>query len=190
MPTVLKLLLLASLNLCAVARADSLYDPAGFRPLLADQRARRVGDNLTVVVTETSSAAARTDVTTQRSSEIGVGVAADSRHHDASLGLQNEFDGGGAVQRSGRLLAQLTVSVTDIAPNGDLWVSGEQVLEINGDRQFIKLEGRVRAADVSDTNTVASSRLADARISYSGSGPLADSQRQGWLARIAAWLGL
>jgi flagellar L-ring protein precursor FlgH len=87
------------------------------------------------------------------------------------------------------MLAQMTVTVTSVGANGDLFVTGEQLLEINADKQRIKVEGRVRPLDISDTNTVLSYRLADARISYLGDGELANHQHQGFWSRLFTMAG-
>jgi len=80
------------------------------------------------------------------------------------------------------------VRVVDVAPNGDLVVAGQQLIEVNEEKQEIKLEGRVRAVDVSESNTVLSTRLADAKIWYVGDGLLGEKQRPGILTRILSWL--
>ncbi|HYD79884.1 MAG TPA: flagellar basal body L-ring protein FlgH [Paucimonas sp.] len=182
--------LVAALCCTVPVAAESLYDAGSFRAMVSDKRAHRIGDSLTVLIYENSSATTRADTSTHRKNNVGVRAFADGSDHAAGIGLSNDFDGGGTVQRSGRLLAQITASVTGIAPNGDLLITGEQMLEINADKQHIRVEGRVRTLDISDANTVLSSRLADARISYLGAGELTDSQRRGWLTKILTWLGL
>ncbi|UGQ47962.1 flagellar basal body L-ring protein FlgH [Massilia endophytica] len=172
------------------ARGDDLYDERTYRPLAADQRAYRAGDALTVLIFETSSAAAQAEAGSRRHTEVGGRVASGSRDHAGSLGLQQEFDGHGSVQRSGRLLGQITVTVTRVDPNGDLWVRGEQLVAINDDQQQIRVEGRARVQDISAANTVPSSRLADARISYAGAGPVENSKKPGLLTRLFSWLGV
>ena len=184
--------LLLSLSLLASqAWAENLYSENTFRPLAADKRAHLPGDALTVMIYENSSATTSADTSLQRKNDIGIQGSVNQRNPQrANIASTNNFDGGGTVQRSGKLLAQMTVTVSKIADNGDLWVAGEQLLEINSDKQMIKVEGRVRTADISDTNTVFSYRLADARISYVGEGALAEHQRPGYLTRLFTWIGL
>ena len=112
------------------------------------------------------------------------------RSRTVSAQVNNQFDGKGVTERSGRLLAQITVTVVAIESNGDLRVAGEQALEINNERQNIRLEGRVRTQDIADSNTVSSTRLADAQISYVGAGDLAARQRSPWWQTVLSWLGL
>ena len=172
------------------AQADDLFDAEAYRPLTSDRRAYRVGDTLTVLVLENSSASANADTSSRKQSDVGIKLAGPNTQRNMGLGLSDEFDGKGSTVRGGKLLAQLSVSVIGVDHNGDLYVAGEQLLEINRDRQSIKLEGRVRREDISETNTVPSSRLADARISYVGDGVLGEAQRRGWLPRIFSFLGL
>lgn len=176
--------------LSGMAHADDLFKATNYRPLTSDHRAFRVGDTLTVLVVENSSASANADSTMHKQSDIGIKATSPQRQHNAGLSLSDDFNGKGNTARNGRLLAQLTVSVVDVDTNGDLLVAGEQSLEINKDKQQIKLEGRVRRADIGEGNAVPSSRLADARISYVGDGVLGDAQHRGWLPRILSFLGL
>lgn len=173
-----------------VGAADSLFDAATYRPMIADKRARQVGDMVTVVVTESSSATTSADTSLQRNNTVGVHVQAQGQPHGLNIGLNNEFDGGGRVARAGRILAQLNVNVTAIAPNGDMLISGEQHIELNSERQHMRLEGRVRSADLSASNTVPSNRIADLKLSYVGNGDLARRQEPGFLSRVMSWLGL
>jgi flagellar L-ring protein precursor FlgH len=183
--------LLAGGALAAGAQAESLYDAQNYRALVSNKRALRAGDLVTVLVYENSSATTAADTSLHRDSNAALRGGIDQRQHSAGLGSGNDFSGGGTVQRSGKLLAQLTVTVTGIAPNGDLWVSGEQLVEVNADKQQIKVQGRVRAVDISDANTVQSSRLADAHITYAGDGgDLAARQKPGWLSKVLVWMGL
>ncbi|MGZ3182507.1 MAG: flagellar basal body L-ring protein FlgH [Telluria sp.] len=182
--------LLAALALAAgLARADDLYRENTFRPLAADKRAHLPGDVLTIQVVESSSAVTSADTSLQRKDELRLRAQADAHAHEATAGADHGFDGGGTVQRQGRLLAQMSVNVLAIAPNGDLLVAGEQLLEINNERQKIRVEGRVRPLDISDANTVLSYRIADAKISYLGDGDLAARQRPGLWSRFFTWAG-
>lgn len=170
----------------------SLYNEANYRALTSDRRAHRVGDLLTVLVFETSSASASADTTTAKSGGLGLALESTrfARPGSAKLSLTEDFNGRGRSQRSGRLVAQLTVTVLSVEPNGDLVVSGEQLLHVNNERQEIVLSGRVRQSDITESNTIASSRLANAQISYVGEGALSEKQAPGILSRVLTWLGL
>jgi flagellar L-ring protein precursor FlgH len=172
-----------------LAHADDLYNEKTYRPLASDKRAHLPGDVLTILIYESSSAVTSADTSLQRRNDVAVRASADQHAHAAAVGASNDFGGGGTVQRQGKLLAQMSVSVVGVASNGDLLVAGEQVLEINSDRQKIRVEGRVRPLDISDANAVLSSRLADAKISYMGDGDLASRQRPGLWSRLFQWAG-
>jgi flagellar L-ring protein FlgH len=178
----------------APALAVDLYQEQQYRPLVADARARHIGDSITVQVLETSSASASADTNTKRQTEAGIGgtwdIGPSTRTGSAKGNINNDFKGGARTQRAGRLLASLTVTVVGVEPNGDLRIAGEQVLEVNNEEQKIRLEGRVRPQDISENNAVVSSRIADARIQYVGDGVLAEGQRQGWITKALTWLGL
>lgn len=173
------------------AQAQSLYDEKTYRPVAADTRAFRVGDVLTIQIVENASATANADTGTRRNNDMSAELGRP--HHpvlNANLGVRGDFDGGGRTTRSGKLVAQLTVSVAEVLPNGDLRISGTQVLAINDEKQRINVEGRVRPQDISDANVVVSSRLADAKITYVGDGELAARQKPAWWRQFMDWMGL
>lgn len=176
---------------CTAGESGSLFDAGRYHALTAEHKASRVGDVLTVVVQEAASASSSVDLRAQR----GFGVSAQvdtstSSPRSVEAGTQTESDGQGRTQRSGRLLAQLSVRVTDVNANGDLIVAGQQKLWINGEEQLITLSGVVRPYDISDGNVVSSSRIADARIQFDGEGFVTRQSRPTWVARILSWLGL
>ena len=184
-------LVAAALSSCVfTASADSLYREDKFQPLVSDRKAYRVGDSITVLVLEDASASASSDTSTDRTSALGMNIKTPMYDKNVTAGLNDDFSGKGKVQRTGKLLAQITVTVESVESNGDLNVKGEQLLEFNDEKQAIKLEGRIRRADISDTNTVASNRLANARISYVGDGILGESQKPGIFTRFLRLLGL
>lgn len=183
-------LLVLLVTVGGAAQAESLYDAERYRPLISDRRALQKGDPLTVLIYETSSAQASAGTTTDRSTGVSFNVKGNSSTHSGSLGAGTQFDGNGRIQRSGKLLAQLTVRVLDIEPNGLLVVGGDQSILINGEKQEIKIKGKIRTTDIGENNTVPSTKLADAEISYIGDGILAEHQRPGWINRILVWLGI
>jgi flagellar L-ring protein precursor FlgH len=169
----------------------SMFDQQTYRPLVADQKAFYVGDVLTVVIQEVATASSSADLRARRTFSVAASASsADSAPHSASANTATTSNGVGTTDRTGRLLAQLTVRVTGVEPSGDLLVSGRQSLKINGEEQRIVLSGLVRRRDVADDNTVLSSRIADARIEFDGRGFVTDQGRPGWLARLFTLLGL
>lgn len=187
------ILVLVSAALClgvAPAGAESLYNEGSFRPLAGDNKAYRVGDVLTVQVFENSSAQTSADTNTRRRNELSASLTL-SNGSAKTLGVSTsgEFDGGGHTQRANRLLATLTVSVQEILPNGDLRVAGQQLLTVDDEQQKVNLEGRVRPQDITDSNIVLSTRLADAKITYVGDGELSERQKRSWWRKMLDALG-
>jgi flagellar L-ring protein FlgH len=182
---------LGALLLPASAGAESLYNENTYRPIAGDNKAYRVGDSITVQVIEQSSGTTTTDTSTQRTNNLNVGAQAfNGRQFNGSAAVAGTFDGGGTTQRTNKLLDTLTVTVREILPNGDLKVTGEQVLTINDEQHKVDLEGRIRPVDIAGDNTVLSTRVADARIHYAGDGELTDRQKRSWWRKLLDGFGL
>ncbi|HYD61578.1 MAG TPA: flagellar basal body L-ring protein FlgH [Noviherbaspirillum sp.] len=172
------------------ARAASLYQERWYQPLASDRKAHRPGDLITVLVYENASATSAANTVTGRDANVAFDLDGISTSRSGGFKTNNHLDGRGRTQREGRVLAQITATVREIADNGDLFIAGEHVLEVNNEKQQIRVEGRIRLQDISDANTVLSTRLADARISYVGDGDLSERQRPGWWQKILTWFGL
>ena len=188
-------LLLAAGGARAGDDAQSMFDENTYQSLVAETKARRVGDVLTVVVQESASALSSTDLRAQKDFSAGAHLQLTGipnrgpGPHAATGGTTTASDGSGSTQRTGRLLAQLSVRVTAVEPNGDLQVSGQQSLKINGEEQLITLGGVVRRQDVAADGTVLSNRIAEARIQFDGEGFVTDQSKPGWIARLFNFLG-
>jgi flagellar L-ring protein precursor FlgH len=164
------------------ASAESLYNENTFQSLTADRRALRPGDTLTVLVVENSSASASANTTSNKTGGLsgsvkasaGRGTSITPSEYTGSVSLAEDFGGKGTVQRSGRVAAQLSVTVQSVMPNQEMMVAGRQQIFVNGEKQLIELSGRVRPVDVTENNTVLSSRIADAEFTYVGDGVLAE----------------
>ena len=183
-------LIAVMLLLPALGAAESLYNEASYRPLTSDQRAYREGDVLTVLIVENSSASTTADTTTNKRGGVGISIGTTTRQEKGSVDINEDFSGKGRIQRSGRLLAQLSVTVVAVLENGDLQIQGSQLIEVNQEKQHIQLAGRVRPSDITEGNAVLSTRIADAKIVYVGDGLLGEKQRPGILTRFLSWLGI
>lgn len=173
----------------AQAAGVAAADPPG-RSFFADRRAYDRGQVLTVVITESASVATRARTETSKK-EAATGSALDV-HGDVdkvSADFDTSFSGGGQIERSGRLLATLTVTVDDIDEVGNLAVSGEQVIVMNNEEQHIRVSGVVRPEDIGPDNTVSSRRIGRARIELVGEGLLARKQRPGLISRLLQLFG-
>ena len=171
------------------AHAVDLFKSDGWTAMASDRSARRVGDILTVVVYESATASNSASSSSNRGTQVGGGVSGSGFNYSGNLNLRNDSDNSGATGRSGGMVAQISVTVDGILPNGDLQVSGAQELNINGDKTNIHIKGRVRQADIAN-NAVLSNRLADAIIDYDGVGFVSSSAKPGLVTRIFNWLGL
>ncbi|MCL2075724.1 MAG: flagellar basal body L-ring protein FlgH [Betaproteobacteria bacterium] len=180
------------------AANGSIFQDASARPLFEDRRARFVGDTLTVNIVESNRASADSSSNINRSGSVSAGVdnlsiypldkvGAVRRMGDlnVSASSSNEFSGGGDVRNNNVFQGRMTVTVIDVFPNGNLLVSGEKQVAIGSQQEFIRLSGVVNPRDVlAETNSVDSSRIADARIEYKASGTMSEAQVMGWLARF------
>lgn len=183
--------LVPSLAFPIMAWAADLYEGSTYQALTADRRASRPGDVVTILVMENSSASNSADTSTKTSAGLQGSLSTMYAGQNAlQLGVGDNYGGKGAIQRSGRLLAQLSVTVMDVTPSGDLLVAGNQAIDVNGEKTQIRLEGRVRPVDIAANNTVPSTRLADAKIDYVGEGFITDRSKPGLIPRFLAWLGL
>ncbi len=190
-PKAMSLLLVSCMSMATAAQAEDLFNPKQAGALISDQRARQVGDSLTVLIYESARGSSGARDTGSKKRDISGNINLGAVFNESGkINLDNEFAGRGQVERSGSLVAQMSVVVSDVLANGDLRVMGENSLRINGEKTKIKVRGRVRAQDVSEANTIASFRLADAEISYDGSGFVTRNAKAGLLSRVFNWLGL
>lgn len=173
------------------ASASSLWsDNSPTATIFGDQRARAVGDILTIIVNETSSAirsgASSNTKSASASTEKGGGLLGFVP--DSSIGQQDNFSTKGSINNTNTAKARLTVKVVEVKPNGNLVVSGTQNIRQNGEEQRIVVSGQVRPADIQADNTVLSSNVADAKILFTGKGSIMRKQRQGVLTQIWNWI--
>lgn len=163
-----------------------------------DQRARRVGDILTVSFNETYSATKAQTASSSKADNFGVtlptglpniftgGFDKDAGGNGAGLsaGTTRSFAGAGNAVQSNSFSGLLSVTVVRVFENGNMEVAGQKELMLNNGNEYVRVRGVVRPEDVSANNIVSSNRLADAQIRYTGSGQLADSSKQGWLSEL------
>jgi flagellar L-ring protein precursor FlgH len=173
-----------------LAQADSLYRQDTFRSLMSDTRQRHAGELLTVMVYENASASSSADTSASRDASVGASIQAPHTAWSGGFRANNQVEGSGRTQRTNQVLAQLTVTIKQVLPNGLLVIAGEQTLDINDDKQTISLEGVVRPQDVSETNIVLSNHVANARIRFQGQGELASRQHAAWWQRLLTVFGL
>ena len=158
------------------------------RSFIADRTAKTTGDTLTVLITELASISTTARTRLEKSDAAGVSLSTpESGTRQWSGGLESDFTGGGQIERGGRFIAKLAVTVDRIDSQGNLHIKGEQEIAVNRERQHIRLTGVVRQEDLSAGNTIESWRIRDAQIEFVGSGDLARKQSPGLLSRILSW---
>jgi flagellar L-ring protein FlgH len=161
----------------------------GYAPLTSGQRAAAVGDVLTILLVERTQATKSNSANTDRNGSIEVtppttGPLDFIKRTDFDLGAGAKFDGKGNAAQSNQLSGEISVTVAQVFPNGTMLVRGEKMLTLNRGDEHIRIAGLIRTADIDFNNRVLSTRVADARITYSGSGEIARASRQGWLGRF------
>ena len=181
----------------------SIYQAARDVRLFEDVKARRIGDTLTVVLQERTSASKSAKTSADKEQETTIAnptffgaspqfnlpglIPLDSNRDNTleqNLRAERSFKGEADTSQSNSLSGEITVTIADVLPNGNLVVRGEKWLTLNQGEEFIQISGIVRPQDVGTDNRVLSTLIGDARITYSGRGMLAESNKMGWLARF------
>ena len=174
-------------------QAQSIWRDDATRPMFADKRGANVGDILTIVVQETTTATKNNETKTEKNSSLTAQItsflfpgwlnvkgSAPAIQYNADA----KHDGSGAINNSEAIVAHVAVKVMDILPNHNLVVEGKRETSFSGEHQTITLHGIVRPEDVGSDNTVLSYNVADATISITGKGAVSDAQRRGWFTTI------
>ncbi len=161
-----------------------------------DLRANRVGDILTVTLSESTNASKSAKTSADKASSNSISnptlfgqptsfnVGGLSRDLSFETSSTHSFEGDGSSEQKNLLRGNITVTVTDVLPNGYLMIRGEKRIGINQGNEYIKLSGIVRPYDVTAGNTILSTQIADPTIVYVGDGMVNDSNVMGWLARF------
>ncbi|MBN2427674.1 MAG: flagellar basal body L-ring protein FlgH [Deltaproteobacteria bacterium] len=165
--------------------------------LFSDNKARSLGDILTVVIYEQASASKEASTETDRKSSASADITkflgleeklADIFNNSDVTDLINasyssDFEGGGTTTRKEDLVATLTTQVVGVLPNGNLGIAGKKKVTVNNEDQYIMLTGIVRTMDITADNLIDSKYILDAEISYTGKGIISDRQKPGWMTR-------
>lgn len=175
------------------ASAGAIYASGQGLSLFEDQKARRVGDVLTVLLVESTTAQKKANTATTRETSVAVpgptlfGMPVTRGGVpilDTEFGADSSFTGGGSSSQSNALSGTLGVLVIRVLPNGNLVVRGEKQLTLNQGSETVFVEGIVRPQDIRADNSLTSDRITNARISYAGKGAMADANAAGWLTRF------
>jgi flagellar L-ring protein precursor FlgH len=167
----------------------AIFQIGHYSPLTSGARAARVGDIITINLVERTSASKSTSATTGRNGSLGLSPPLSGPLNlisagDVNMSGDQSFTGKGETAQSNALSGELSVTVAAVYPNGNMLVKGEKALTLNRGDENVQFTGIVRAADISVDNRVLSTRVAAARIIYTGKGEIARASQQGWLQRF------
>ncbi len=161
--------------------------------IYSDSKAHRVGDIISVILSESTQAQknAKTELTKENSATLQPitgfgGTAVNIKNKAIQFGFDQEsdFSGDAKANQGNSLSGNISVHVLRVLPNGNLMIRGEKWMSLNNGDEYIRLTGVIRPQDISSGNTVTSSKVANARIQYAGTGAFADVQEQGWLSKF------
>ena len=176
-----------------IVEDGSLFRSYMANSLYSDVTARRVGDIITVTLSESTSASKSADTTTTKDSSVnldtitglgGQAVNIGGQSIQLGIGSSSDFSGDSAANQSNSLSGAISVTVVDVLPNNNLVIRGEKWLTLNHGDEYIRLTGIIRPADISPENEIVSTKVANARIQYSGTGSFARAQERGWLTKF------
>lgn len=156
--------------------------------LFEDIKAKRVGDILTVLLVEKTSGQNSADNNLSKSAgmDISTPTFGGSTRPNMAVDLNSghTFAGETGSSQSNSLSGSIAVTVSQVLPGGNLVIEGEKWIQINQGKEYIRLSGIVRPRDIGPENILYSTQVADARISYSGTGQTSQTNTPGWAARI------
>lgn len=183
-------LLLAAVMAGQAVAVTPLVDLESGRSLVSNLKAHRIGDIVTIIISETSQANATSKTDANNKSEIkgGPGLGFLNLITQWGIDSENKFKGDGRTSRTGNLRAEITARIVEVLHNGDYRLSGTRMVNINGERQLIEISGVCRERDIEANNTILSTYIADAQIAYSGSGPINATSEPGIITKIVNWL--
>ncbi len=178
----------------------SLWEPDNGRAFMfEDRRASRIGDIVIVQIVEQHSGSKTANTKSDRSTSLGASAGGgffdltdllgDFRNlFNADVSSSNEFEGDGSTSREDSLTGTIAAQVVEVFPNGDLRIQGKRQVKVNSETQTMRIKGIVRRIDLDTQNTVLSSAVANADISYTGLGAVDDVQTPGWAVRVFNWI--
>jgi flagellar L-ring protein precursor FlgH len=186
----------------APAVADSLWQRGKANPvsLIADNRARRVGDIVTIVIEERQRVKNNERVGTDKSSSATSSLKFEPASEFSllddvldtilpiELSSEREFEGNADFSKEGQFSTRITALVVDVMPNGNLVVEGRRKVALDGEEKWMTVSGICRHLDVAADNSIPSSLIANANVRYSSSGRLAANTERGWLDRAVDFI--
>ena len=174
---------------CGPARAASLWTDSA-RSVIADRRAAAVGDIITILVEERTTTSLQADHKTQKSMENTAGGSAGLLRFFPSLAASADRSttGTGTSTQSAQFVDRFSGTVTAITPQGNLTIEAARRVQVNKDELTVTVTGMVRPDDIAADNTIMSTQVADMKLQWSGTGPIAEKQRPGIISRFLSFL--
>ncbi|MBU0572993.1 MAG: flagellar basal body L-ring protein FlgH [Candidatus Margulisiibacteriota bacterium] len=175
--------------------ADSVWNEKSSSPYTTD-KSYSVGDIITVIVEENtsakSSANTKTDIKDDFGAKLSHTIAALNPliggDNSASANWSNKYTGSGKTERLSDISAKIATSVIEVLENGNIVIEGKHKVMVNDEEQIISIKGMVRSKDISIANTVDSSQVADADVSIVGYGAVQEAESPGWITRFLNWI--
>ena len=175
----------------AAASNGAIYQTASYKPLFEDRRARHIGDILTIAINERTQAGKQASSSGSKTGSADASISAllglsatTLNRATATAASSNEYEDESALNSSNSFSGNLSVTVVDVLPNGNLAVAGEKQIGFDKGIEYVRLSGVVQPDTILAGNTVPSAKVADARIEYRTSAKLDTAEVMGWLARF------
>lgn len=154
--------------------------------LFSDNKARRIGDVVTVHILESATALnqATTDSNAHAETTLGTDSGGGAIPTKITLDGGKKFTGNGKTTRTDQLKSTLSAIVVEVLPNGNLRIDGQRKMLVNNETQYLRVTGIIRPEDISFDNSILSSQIAESEIAYVGKGDLTQKQKPGFGMRL------
>ncbi len=176
-----------------IVPSGSLFKPNYVNNIYSDSKAHRVGDIISVILSEKTQAKknAKTELKKENETTLdpvtglgGLPVTVGGQSLQFGISQNSQFKGDSKADQGNSLSGNISVHVLKVLPNGNLMIRGEKWLTLNNGDEYIRLTGVIRSKDINSNNTILSNKVANARIQYAGTGSFADTNEQGWAVKF------
>jgi flagellar L-ring protein precursor FlgH len=155
---------------------------------LTPKRANQIGDILTILISENTSASNKATVKTGKTDALELKSQGFLPLPATKQDLKNTYSGDGSVVRSQQIQARVTATVVGRKSNGDLLIEGQRQIEVNGEKEVVTVMGAVNPLIIPPDNTIEAFRIADLQITYKGKGVATEGSRPGFFLRLVNWI--
>ena len=170
----------------------SIYQSASYRPMLEDNRARHVGDIITIQIVESLSASqvSKSTVNRNTSSDTAITpplpgmIGVDLKNLEMAAKTNNDFSGKGGTEAANTFTGSISTTVMEVLPNGNLVVAGEKQIGVNQNVDVMRFSGTINPRMLQPNNVIPSTQVANVRVESRGRGAQGEAQTVGWLSRV------